>query len=138
MHVTISGNLCADPDLLHTSDGTEVAELRLAENRSRKDQAGEWQTETSFYSVVCWRSLASRVAASLGRGDRVVVVGRMRQESWTTEAGEKRSRYVVDATDIAASLRFAGVTVERTDRAGEPEPRQYAPDDPERPFEAAS
>lgn len=138
MYVTISGNLCADPDLRHTSDGTEVAELRLAENRSRKDQAGEWQTDTSFYPVVCWRNLASRVAASLERGDRVVVVGRMRQESWTTEAGEKRSRYVVDATDIAASLRFAGVTVERADRGGEAEPRQYAPDDPERPFEAAS
>lgn len=136
MDVTVIGNLCAEPDLRHTPGGVPVADLRIAENRRSKDQAGEWRTETSFHSVICWRDLATHAAASLGKGDRVVVVGRLRQDNWTTEKGEAKARYVIDADDLAASIRFTTLAVTRTHRTRDPEePVTYAPDDPARPFE---
>jgi single-strand DNA-binding protein len=137
MNVTVAGNLCADPDLRHTPGNVPVADLRIAENRYSKDPDGEWRTDTSFFTVVCWRDLASRAAESLHRGDRVVAVGRLRQDTWTTDTGEKRSRYVLEAEDLAASIRFARVEVTKTSRPDEPDvPVSYEPDDPARPFES--
>ncbi|MGI8516369.1 MAG: single-stranded DNA-binding protein [Acidimicrobiia bacterium] len=136
MNVTVTGNLCADPELRHTPGNVPVADLRIAENRYSKDPDGEWRTDTSFFAVVCWRDLATHAAESLHRGDRVVAVGRLRQDTWTTDTGEKRSRYVIDADDLAASIRFAKVEVTKTSRSQEPEgPVTYDPDDPARPFE---
>jgi len=106
----------------------------VAENRNYQDASGEWQQSTSYYSVVAWRKLAEHAASSLHKGDRVVAVGRMRQDEWTTEAGETRRRYVIDADELAASIRFATVAVEKVNGTEPAEPRQYAPDDPERPF----
>lgn len=134
MNVTVVGNLCADPELRHTADGTAVANLRVAENRNYQDAAGEWQQHTSYFSLVAWRTLAEHAAASLHKGDRVMAVGRMRQDEWTTDAGETRRRYVIDADELAASIRFATVEVEKATRAESTEPREYAADDPERPF----
>ncbi len=137
MDVTVIGNLCAVPEVRHTPGGVAVADLRIAENRYSKDQAGEWRTETNFHTVIVWRDLAAHAATSLGKGDRVVAVGKLRQDSWTTEAGEKRTRWVIDADDVAASIRFATVDVTRTRRQAD-EPVEYGPDDPARPFEPAS
>jgi len=114
MNVTIVGNLCADPELRHTSAGVSVVDLRIAENRNYQDDSGEWRQETSYYSAVVWRRLAEH-AASLRRGDRVVAVGRMRQDEWTTDRGETRRRYVVDCDELAASIRFDAVEVRRSD-----------------------
>ena len=114
MNVTIIGNLCGDPELRHTSSGVPVADLRIAENRNYQDASGEWQQETSYYSAVVWRRLAEH-AATLRRGDRVVAVGRMRQDEWTTERGETRRRYVVDCDELAASIRFNPVDVDRSE-----------------------
>jgi single-strand DNA-binding protein len=114
MNVTVVGNLCADPELRHTSNGVPIADLRIAENRNYQDAGGVWQQETAYYSAVVWRRLAEHAAASLRRGDRVVVVGRMRQDEWTTERGETRRRYLVDCDELAASVRFSGVEVLRS------------------------
>lgn len=136
MNVTVAGNLCADPELRQTPGNVPVADLRIAENRYSKDPDGEWRTDTSFFTVVCWRTLATNAAESLHRGDRVVAIGRLRQDSWTTDAGEKRSRYVLDAEDLAASVRFAKVEVTKTSSpSATAEPKVYEPDDPERPYE---
>ena len=135
MNVSVAGTLCAEPELRTAPGNVPVVDLRIAENRHSKDPDGEWSTETSFFTVVCWRDLATHVAASLHRGDRVVAVGRMRQDTWTTDTGESRSRFVIDADDLAASIRFAKVEVTKTSRARLPEgPVVYAPDDPARPF----
>ena len=138
MNVTIVGNLCADPELRHTSGGVAVAELRVAENRNYQDASGEWQQTTSYYSVVAWRKLAEHAASSLHKGDRVVAVGRMRQDEWTTDAGETRQRYIIDADELAASIRFATIDVHKPERAESAEPKEYEPDDPERPFDKAA
>jgi single-strand DNA-binding protein len=115
--VTVVGNLCGDPELRETSGGVPVADLRIAENRNYQDSAGRWHQTSAFYSVVVWREVAENAAASLHRGDRVVAVGRMRQEEWTTDTGRKHQRYVVDADELAASIRFANVTVSPADDA---------------------
>jgi single-strand DNA-binding protein len=98
-----------------------VADLRIAENRNYQDASGEWQQETSYYSAVVWRRLAEHAAACLRQGDRVVAVGRMRQDEWTTDRGESRRRYVVDCDELAASIRFNPVDVHRTDRSDDSE-----------------
>lgn len=136
MNVAVAGNLCADPELRQTPGNVPVADLRIAENRYSKAPDGEWRTDTSFFTVVCWRDLAIHAVESLHRGDRVVVVGRLRQDTWSTDTGEKRSRYVLEAEDLAASIRFAKVAVTGASRSEEAEgPVTYAPDDPTRPFE---
>ncbi len=138
MNVTIVGNLCADPELRHTPSGVAVADLRVAENRNHKDASGEWQQTTSYHSIVTWRKLAEHAASSLHKGDRVVAVGRMRQDEWTTDTGETRRRYLIDADELAASIRFATVEVQKSQHLESAEPKDYAPDDPERPFDEAA
>jgi single-strand DNA-binding protein len=117
MDVTFAGNLCADPELRDTKRGL-VTEVRVAVNRNLQTGDDEWRQETSFYTVVAWRGLAERIAECLRKGDRVVVVGRMRQETWTTETGQPHSRYVVTAEEMAASVRFEPVHIERTESVG--------------------
>ena len=134
MNVTVVGNLCADPEIRHTKTGQPVASFRIAENRYTRDAGGEWHTETAFYTAQCWRDLADHAAGTFQRGDRVVVVGRLRQDTWSTETGERRSRYVIDADDLAASVRYTPVAIDRT--RPEAEPVEYADDDPRRPFES--
>ncbi|MGH8875428.1 MAG: single-stranded DNA-binding protein [Acidimicrobiia bacterium] len=131
MNVTIVGNLCADPELRRIPGGVAVADLRVAENRSYQDASGEWQQSTSFYSAVAWRELAELAAVSLRKGDRVVVVGRMRQDEWTTQSGETRGRYVVDCQELGASIRFTTVEVQRGEPAESPELQADAAGDPE-------
>jgi single-strand DNA-binding protein len=135
MNVTIVGNLCGDPELRHMPSGVAVADLRIAENRNYRDAAGEWQQTTSYFSAVVWHKLAEHAAASLHKGDRVVAVGRMRQDEWATETGQTRRRYVVDCDELAASIRFASVDVHRAERPESTEPNVYTAGDPERPFE---
>jgi single-strand DNA-binding protein len=77
-------------------------------------------TTTSFFRVSAWRDQASHLAESLRKGDRVLVVGRLRQRSWETPDGERRSLAEIEADDIGASLKWATVSVERaTTRSGE-------------------
>ena len=116
MNATIVGNLCGDPELRETPGGVAVADLRIAENRNYQDSSGQWQQSTSYYSVVVWRKLAEHAAESLHQGDRVVAVGRMRQDEWITDTGEKGRRYVVDADELAASIRFATAEIHRSDQ----------------------
>ena len=135
-HVTLIGNLTDDPELRFTANGVAVGSFRLAVTQRRYDQqAGTWKDgETSFVRVNIWRDQAEHVADSLGKGDRAVVVGRLRTRTWETPEGEKRQVTEVDADEVAPSLRFATAKVERarsaqrtTDQAREPS-REFTPD----------
>lgn len=117
MNITIAGNLTANPDLKYTPTGQPYVHVTVAENRSWKDQQGEWQEATSFFDVVCWRDLAENVVQSLEKGARVVVTGRIEQQTWLNEEGEKRSKYQVIADDLAPSLRFATAVVTKKPKA---------------------
>ena len=91
----------------------------VAVNRSwRNQQSQEWEEQTSFFNVVAWRQLAENIGASLSKGSRVVVSGRLEQRSWENDQGEKRSIVEIVADDVAASLRFATAEVHKVERSG--------------------
>lgn len=108
--LVVTGNLAGDPTLRTTSSGRAVVNFRVLETRRRPDGQGGWVEEDPLpLNVTAWAGLAENVAASLHRGDRVTVTGRLVPTSWVTEAGEKRHAVEVVAEDVAASLRFAQV-----------------------------
>ena len=101
--ITISGNITRDPEMRYTPSGVSKVTFGVAVNRSwRNQQTQEWEEQTSFFNVVAWRQLAENVGASLTKGSRVVVSGRLEQRSWETEQGEKRSIVEIVADDVAA------------------------------------
>ena len=117
-HTTIVGNLVDDPELRFTNNGIAVANMRVAVTQ-RIQQDGQWRDgDTSFLKVNVWRGQAEHLADSLAKGDRVMVTGRLRQRSWETPEGDKRSIAEIEADEVGASLRFATAKVERAaDRA---------------------
>jgi single-strand DNA-binding protein len=116
--VVLVGNLVDDPELRFTPSGVPMARLRIAVNRRWRDQQGEWQEETGFYTGVVWRDHAENVAESLQKGSRVILSGRLEQRQWETQEGEKRSVIEVSIDEIGPSLRFATASVTRTARSG--------------------
>lgn len=113
--VNIVGNVTRDPELRYTPNGASVANFSVAWNR-RYERNGQQVEEVSFFDVVCWGSLADNVSASLTKGTRVMVAGRLDQRSWETPQGEKRSKVEITADDVAPSLRWASVEVTRNPR----------------------
>jgi single-strand DNA-binding protein len=99
-HTTIIGNLIDDPEVRFTNTGTAVANLRVAVTQ-RVQQDGQWRDgDTSFFKVNVWRDQAENLADSLSKGDRVMVTGRLRQRSWETPEGEKRSVAEIEADEV--------------------------------------
>ena len=116
--VVIVGNLTRDPELRYTPNGAALVKFGVAVSRRVKDDAtGQWKdAETSFFDVTAWRSLAENVAESLTQGARVVVVGRLRTNSWETPEGEKRSVVEIEAEEIGPSLKWATAKPEKQGR----------------------
>ena len=128
--ITISGNITRDPEMRYTPSGVSKVTFGVAVNRSwRNQQSQEWEEQTSFFNVVAWRQLAENVGASLAKGSRVIVSGRLEQRSWETDQGEKRSVVEVVADEIGPSLRWATAQVTRNERRGpgEARPARTAP-----------
>jgi single-strand DNA-binding protein len=100
--ITIAGNLVDDPELRFTPSGQPVAKFRVASTpRFRDNQTGEWKDGDSlFLTCNVWRQAAENVAESLTRGMRVIVSGRLRQRSYETKEGEKRTVYEVEVDDV--------------------------------------
>lgn len=116
-NVTLVGNLVEDPELRFTPSGVAMAKIRIAVNRRWRDQAGEWQEDTSFFGGTLWREQAETAAESLQKGHRVIVTGRLEQRSWETPEGDKRSVVEVQIDEIGPSLRWATATVNKTQRS---------------------
>nr|WP_182882057.1 single-stranded DNA-binding protein [Microbispora sp. H10949] len=111
--ITIVGNLVDDPEFRFTTAGHAVVRFRVASTPRYQDrQTGEWKDGTSlFLTCTAWRDLGEHIAESLHRGTRVIVQGRLRQRTYETEPGDKRTVYELDADEIGPSLRFATATV---------------------------
>jgi single-strand DNA-binding protein len=118
--ITIAGNLVDDPELRFTPSGQPVAKFRVASTpRFRDNQTGEWKDGDSlFLTCNVWRQAAENAAESLTRGMRVIVSGRLRQRSYETKEGEKRTVYEVEVDDVGPSLRNASAKVNRVARSG--------------------
>ena len=115
--VTIVGNLTRDPELRFTAGGKGVASFGVAVNR-RYQVNGEWQEKVSFFNVTAWDSLGENAAASLTKGTRIMVTGRLEQREYETKEGEKRNVVEIVADELGPSLRWARAEVERTQRTG--------------------
>ena len=118
--ITIAGNLVDDPELRFTPSGQPVAKFRVASTPRYMDrQTNEWKDGDSlFLTCNVWRQAAENVAESLTRGMRVIVSGRLRQRSYETKEGEKRTVYEVEVDDVGPSLRNASAKVNRASRNG--------------------
>jgi len=113
-NITILGNITRDPELRFTPSGTAVVNFGLAVNRNVQNKnSGEWETEADFFNVTAWYKLAENCAESLSKGDRVLVSGRLSQDSWEDKEGQKRSAVKIIANVIAPSLEFASCKLER-------------------------
>jgi single-strand DNA-binding protein len=117
--ITVIGNLTDDPELRFTPSGAAVAKFRVASTPRVMDrQSGEWKDgEPLFLSCSVWRQAAENVAESLQRGARVIVSGRLRQRSYETREGEKRTVYELEVDEIGPSLRYATAKVQKMSRS---------------------
>jgi single-strand DNA-binding protein len=118
--ITIVGNLVDDPELRFTPSGAAVAKFRIASTpRFLDKQTNEWKDgESLFLTCNVWRQAAENVAESLQRGMRVIVQGRLKQRSYETKEGEKRTVYEIEADEVGPSLRNATAKVAKTTRGG--------------------
>jgi single-strand DNA-binding protein len=117
--ITIIGNLVNDPELRYTPTGQAVATFRVASTPRFMDRTtNEWKDGDSlFLSCNVWRQAAENVAESLQRGMRVIVSGRLRQRSYETKEGEKRTVYEIEVDEVGPSLRNASAKVSRSTRS---------------------
>lgn len=115
-NVTVVGNVVRDPALKYTTSNLAILELSVAVNeRVKKD--GEYTNVPSFFDVTAFGDLAEQVASSIEKGDRVVVSGKLKQSSWETQEGQKRSKVGITADDVAASMRFATVEITKAEKS---------------------
>lgn len=132
--ITVVGNLTADPELRFTASGAAVANFTVASTPRVFDKAsGEWKDqEALFLRCSIWRQAAENVTESLTRGTRVIVTGRLKQRSYETKEGEKRTVIELEVEEIGPSLKFATAKVNRAERSGVQHGGGYAPpaDDP--------
>jgi single-strand DNA-binding protein len=118
--ITVVGNLTADPELRFTPSGAAVANFTVASTpRTFDKNSNEWKDgEALFLRCSIWRQAAENVAESLTKGTAVIVQGRLKQRSYETKEGEKRTVYELDVDEIGPSLKFATAKVNRTTRGG--------------------
>jgi single-strand DNA-binding protein len=116
--ITVVGNLTADPELRFTQSGAAVASFTVASTpRTFDRQSGEWKDgEALFLRCNVWRQVAENVAESLTRGSRVLVTGRLRQRSFETKEGEKRTVVELEVDEIGPSLRYATAKINKVAR----------------------
>lgn len=114
--ITVAGTLGRDPELRFTSGGRSVVSFSLAVNR-RYQTNGEWQEETTWVNVSAWGDLAEHAAASLTKGSRAVVCGRIQSRDYEAKDGGKRTTTEIVADEIAVSLRWATAIIERSERS---------------------
>lgn len=116
--IHLTGNLAFDPEVRYTPNGVAVVDLRVATTRRFK-MGEEWKDgETLWFDVACWKQLAENVGASLKKGDKVTVAGRLLQKSWTREDGTVSTKLVIDASAVGADLNRFPVKVTRPVRDG--------------------
>jgi single-strand DNA-binding protein len=116
--ITVVGNLTADPELRFTPSGAAVANFTVASTpRTFDKNSNEWKDgEALFLRCSVWRQAAENVAESLQKGMAVIVQGRLKQRSYDTKEGEKRTVYELDVDEIGPSLKWATAKINRTQR----------------------
>ena len=119
-NITVIGNMVADPELRFTPSGAAVASFRIASTpRFFDKQANEWRDGDSlFLTCNVWRQYAENVAESLSKGMRVIVTGRLKQRSYETREGEKRTVMEMEVDEVGPALKYATAKVNKVQRGG--------------------
>jgi single-strand DNA-binding protein len=119
--ITVVGNLTSDPELRYTQSGLAVANFTIASTPRSFDRASnDWKDgEALFLRASVWREFAEHVAGSLTKGSRVIATGRLKQRSYETKEGEKRTSIELEIDEIGPSLRYATAQVTRTSSSRE-------------------
>lgn len=105
--ITVIGNLTFDPELKFSPGGDAVANMTVASTPRLYKDGGWVDGEPIFVRVAVWRRLGEHVAESFHKGSRVIVVGKLKPNNWTTKDGEKRTTFVLEAEEVGASVLFA-------------------------------
>jgi single-strand DNA-binding protein len=113
--ITVVGNLTSDPELRFTQNGLAVANFTIASTSRHFDKAtNDWKDDDAlFLRASVWREFAEHVAGSLTKGSRVIATGRLKQRSYETKEGEKRTSIELEVDEIGPSLRYATAQVTR-------------------------
>jgi single-strand DNA-binding protein len=119
--ITVVGNLTSDPELRYTQNGLAVANFTIASTPRSFDRASnDWKDgDALFLRASVWREFAEHVAGSLTKGSRVIATGRLKQRSYETKEGEKRTSIELEVDEIGPSLRYATAQVTRTSSSRE-------------------
>lgn len=130
--ITVVGNLTADPELRYTQSGVAVANMTIASTpRSFNKQTNDWEDgEALFLRASVWREFAEHVAGSLTKGARVIAQGRLKQRTYETKEGEKRTSIELEIDEIGPSLRYATAEVTRGARQNDSSPGRGGPNKP--------
>lgn len=118
--IHIVGNLAGAPELRFTPSGAAVVNFTIASTpRKFNKQTNAWEDqEALFLRCSLWRQAAENVAESLNSGDRVVAIGRLKQRSYTTGEGEKRTVVELEVDEIGPSLKWSTCKVNKVGRTG--------------------
>ena len=115
--ITVTGTVGKEPELRYTPGGQPVTKFSLATNRRwKKKNSDQWDEETTWHNVVVWGELGENVAASLDKGHRAIVQGRLSIRSYEDKMGEKKWSTEIIADNVGVELRFATCEVSRTER----------------------
>lgn len=133
--INMAGNLTGDPELRFTTSGQAVASFTVVcSSRRLNRETDKWEdSNTVFMRCTAWRQMAENIAEGLKKGDRVMVQGILKQQTYDTREGEKRTVLEVTADDIGPSFKWKGGTVDRVQREGggqQSRQQQPANDDP--------
>lgn len=113
--LSVVGTLGRDPELRYTPGGRAVANTSVAVSR-RWQKNGEWQEQTTWFNLVIWAEMGENAAASLTKGTRVFVSGRLEERKWETPEGQERRTMELMVDEIGPSLRWATAIVEKNER----------------------
>ncbi len=113
--ITVVGNLVADPEPRVSQAGKSWVTFRIASTPRVKDrQSGEWADgEALWLGCRAYGEYADNIAATLSKGMRVIVQGRLSQRSYTDKNGEQRTSLDLEVEEVGPSLRFATAAVSR-------------------------
>mgnify|MGYP000232076489 CR=1 FL=1 len=100
-NITVTGNVGRDPELKYSNAGMAILKFSVADTRNKGDEK-----ITQWWNIVCFKELAENVAASIGKGTRVQVIGKVQREKYEDKEGNERERIEILADDVGISLRW--------------------------------
>lgn len=117
--IALEGNLTQDPEVKYSTDGKAWLGTRIAVDLSKRNkETGEWERVAHFFNVTLFGTLAENFSESLTKGQRVLVFGRLEDDTWTDDEGNERSGQRIVADSAGPSLRWQQATVVKAETSG--------------------